>query len=129
MFNSGNPLAQNSDAPLGVISKAIIDLRKLFLDEKDVNSLEDINNGLCADFANALWRRVPDVEIMGIYGIEDLCDFPTDDAIIRTAVESDAIVHTFVFFAGKYFDAECPCGTTSPYDLPVIKRALFEWAN
>jgi hypothetical protein len=109
------------------ITAEILWLRDTFLDDADVTSYPDINSGLCADFADSIWRKFPQVDVLGIYELSDLEAFPTDDPMIIEAMTFEAVGHSFVHYKGKYFDSECPNGVNGPYDLPVIRRAILEW--
>ena len=64
----------------------------------------DINNGSCDCFAMDV------IERMGDYS-DDLYEIWDDD-----------ICHCFIFYEGKYYDAECPEGVNGQFDLPIFVR-------
>ena len=93
-------------------------------------SLSDINNGLCADFANAVDAIFEGLRIVGVYDIEDLKALPKGHSSdFYNAVSQDHIGHTALFFEGLFFDCECAAGCSRFEDLPVNKRGMAESAN
>lgn len=65
----------------------------------------EINEGLCADFADAIWRQVPGAEVWA------------DDEL-----GAEEYRHTFLKFNGLYFDSECPNGVLDWRQLPIYTR-------
>lgn len=65
-----------------------------------------INNGWCADFADAVWRECQrQVEVWNDNELGDI-DY----------------AHTFLKFNNLYYDAECPYGVLNWRDLPFYSR-------
>ena len=92
----------------------------------DVVSLRDINEGLCADFANAVQELFPDAEIVGVYDTEDLDGNagPYSEAFAN-AVKNDFIGHTALKYNGMFYDAEAHGGVTLFEELPICCAALL----
>lgn len=67
----------------------------------------EINNGYCADFADAIWRALPEVQVWAD------CELGMGE-----------YRHTFIEFDGLYYDAECPKGVYDWRLLPIYQRTL-----
>lgn len=90
----------------------------------EADSLSGINEGLCADFAHAVYSSIPDAEIYGVYDLEDLQTLPSGaSSKFHELVTDDLIGHTAIFFGGRFYDAEAPHGVSSFEDLPICRRA------
>lgn len=90
----------------------------------EADSLRAINEGLCADFANALHSGMRSLTIYGVYDPEDLLRLPGETSSqFQRLVFDDLIGHTAIFFEGRFYDAEAPHGVSSFEDLPICVRA------
>jgi len=69
----------------------------------------DINNGLCADFATAVWKEFPQVRIV------------SDDGMGPYRYS-----HTFLEYEDLYYDAECIEGEEDWTQLPIFQRNGLE---
>ena len=76
----------------------------------------EINNGDCEDFAYAVKKVIPEVEVYWGNEIVDNFDFFTKD--------HDTEYHAFMYYKGKYYDAEEPYGVDNPAHLPYFERNL-----
>lgn len=95
--------------------------------QSEVESLSDINNGLCADFANAVAKIDGTYYIIGVYDLEDLNVLLGGySPEFECAVSQGDIGHTALYREGKYYDAECSSGVTRFEKLPINIRALAE---
>ena len=72
----------------------------------------DINNGNCEEFAERVCELVP--------GAEKLWGEQCPDALPAKTYDGDA--HAFIVFDGVFFDAEEPCGVSTPRLLPLFAR-------
>lgn len=68
----------------------------------------EINHGWCADFAHAVWEELGRPDCVEIFGDEDL--------------GAESYSHTFIHFAGMYYDAECVEGVDDWTQLPFFHR-------
>lgn len=68
-------------------------------------SPQDINCGLCAEFATQIWQKCCGVEIISD---EDM-----------GAIE---YTHTFISYGGRFYDAECVTGVENWKDLPIFQE-------
>lgn len=96
----------------------------------DSISAEEINQGYCADFADALWRAHPDtIQVLGIYDAEDVIRLGiASETLLEAAIDGE-IGHSFLLFENRFFDAECPEGVDSIIALPTFQRALLEYGE
>lgn len=113
----------------------------------------DINNGLCADFANDLIQSIggysenvyelsgdmffnvrdPEFAIenwgniektkYGVWSLDMIKHWGLPDGFKIDKV-NDEINHVWVFAHGKHYDAECPNGVDYWYEIPLIKKLL-----
>lgn len=91
----------------------------------ECETVENINNGLCADFANVLAERVPSSEIHGVYDPEDIDYCPGNhSAAFFESIEMGEIAHTALYLDGRFYDAEAPAGVELFEHLPVCRRAM-----
>ena len=103
----------------------------------DGETIETINNGLCADFANSLNNITKHSSmIVSIYDYEDLFNACVDFDFklpfdISPLEKMDKFYfpfgHTFLFYEGKFFDSECIEGVYKIEDIPIIKRNIKEY--
>lgn len=136
----------SSTLPASVISAAVKALRAEYIAAGRAPSYFEINNGLCEDFAEELVKR-----LRAMHGRrEDLftvCNqnfFKTDDSenwdaallkkhwtmappehftweLLNTV---DFGYHVWLTSGGRHYDAECPEGVDSFFDLPLFRRYL-----
>jgi hypothetical protein len=64
----------------------------------------DINNGYCEEFADIIYNKIKDCEIMA---------FP---------LESKYFGHIFIKYNNKYYDAESPYGEIHWKYLPIFRK-------
>jgi hypothetical protein len=127
--------------PTPIIAQAIEQLRDQYIAQGLASDDYQINNGLCEDFAVDLMAMLDHPE-----GMEMVCNesFMTpgheawDWALLEThwnifppmgltAAQVDATAfggHAFVVFEQRFYDAECPEGADSFFDLPLFSRPL-----
>lgn len=139
------------------ISEVIKEISKQYCEENNC-TLWDINNGLCEDFANDVifemggyndsiyelagdmffnvrdidyakenWDNILETEF-GIWGIGLLEYWGYPENVDITKV-NDELCHTWVFFEGKHYDAECPDGVEKWFDLPLNKKYFDCFVN
>jgi len=72
-------------------------------------SPREINNGLCADIADEIWRK-----------------FPIAKVLSDKDMGSPEYTHSFIYYLGKFYDVECPNGITNWKELPIFNRQLIE---
>ncbi|MDQ2077449.1 hypothetical protein [Marinimicrobium sp. ABcell2] len=107
------------------ITETVRQLTESWLVDDDVRSVQDINNGLCADFANALADLIPFSEIHGIYDERDISEVPGEfSKEFREAVSAGMIGHTAIFIDGLFYDSEAPNGVPCFEQLPLCQRAF-----
>ena len=93
--------------------------------QSEVESLSEINNGLCADFANAVANIDGIYEIVGVYDSEDLNVLLGGySPEFESAVSQGAVGHTALYREGKFYDAECSTGVSCFEKLPINIRVL-----
>jgi hypothetical protein len=68
----------------------------------------EINNGCCAEWANEVFSALHDSEHAVEY-------WETPFGVGDTE-------HAFLKINGKFYDAECPQGTTDPMELPIFSK-------
>lgn len=107
-------------------------------------SLEEINQGYCADFADGFFRSAhgkklekvgikPDVA--GCYDLEDIVFQGLNKANpswsnwkqIELLAKKNVFNHSFIQCDNKYYDAECVTGVDCAFDLPIFERAANEY--
>jgi hypothetical protein len=110
-----------------MLSKAIKKLSGSYLATAEVQSIREINEGLCADFATEVCDNVPCTRVVGVYDMESLnhSKFIHSTAFLR-AVEDDLIGHTCILYKGMFYDAEAAEGVQTFEELPCIQRTLPE---
>ena len=70
----------------------------------------EINNGCCAEWANEVFLSLSDSEHAVEY-------WETPFGVGDTE-------HAFLKINGKFYDAECPRGTTDPMQLPIFAKLV-----
>ena len=125
------------------ISQVIRDTAARYLAEEGVEAIEQINDGLCDDFANDVCSVVDgalplgfeefkvgadgdpagddlfDMNVLHAFGIS-LPQGHTTETMERLGLGG----HVWIYFEGKHFDAECPEGVDSFFDLPFSRRYI-----
>ena len=137
-----------STIPAEVVSDAVKLLRGEYINDGAAPSYFQINNGLCEDFAEELLDRLRLVH----GGREDLftvCNenFQVQDECDRDGWDTRLLIshwgirppehftwpvlnevhfggHVWLTCGGKHFDAECPDGVDSFFELPLFRRCL-----
>jgi len=130
------------------IAEAVCAVRDRYISAGLAPSYFDINNGLCDDFALDLIKEVRGITT----GAQDICnqnfmvgfdgdkcgDDAWDWALLSkhwgitppnglTAEEIEQIdfgQHVWVSVGRNHFDAECPQGVESFFDLPLFRRSI-----
>lgn len=77
------------------------------------HTAEEINNGNCADWATVVWERLRDIGVFA--AIED------DESLAGHDYS-----HTFIYYDGRYYDAECIEGVVDWIQLPTFLRELVK---
>lgn len=124
------------------IPRLVRELRSRYLSEGRAPSYCEINNGLCDDFAEDLKALVDqlmqDDTIFTVEGANFMVDDCWDAALLEnhwqttppagfTWSQLDAIpfgIHVWLTDGVKHYDAECPEGAESLFDLPLFRRYL-----
>ncbi len=73
-----------------------------------------INQGQCEDFANKVTKI-----IIGSASMWDN-EIPLSEQYGDTS-------HCFIYWKGRYYDAEEPWGVKNPLDLPLFRRKLLDY--
>ncbi|CAH7383697.1 hypothetical protein VCHA53O466_40452 [Vibrio chagasii] len=113
--------------------------------EHDVESLFEINQGYCADYADSFMQLAStsdidhsQLELVGLYNYEDLESqgfhlAPRPSWIewsgFLELLKSDCFNHTFIRYLDRFYDSECVQGVLSPFDLPIFQRAAKEYGQ
>lgn len=108
------------------ITSAILETTADWIRASDVENVREINEGLCADFANAIHKQFPDAVIVGVYDADDLNGIggPYSKAFANAA-KNDLIGHTALKYNGIFYDAEAHSGVARFEDLPICSAALL----
>jgi hypothetical protein len=129
---------------LQAVHQVIKDVRDEFM--ADGIPAVEINLGLCADFADAVWTELKAQGIaVDVCNLDDYWAFDgeMDAASLarRNAIQlppgldwgmltemavADNASHTWIEFEGKFFDAERPNGIDTPFEFPCVRHALTE---
>lgn len=130
------------------IKKELNKIRLNFAKENKVNSYLELNNGLCADFADELYYELKDeLSSLTIFYLEDFYEFDSEEEepkynifdleIVRKISNNTEIplglnksqlevlelnFHVWVMINGLHYDAECINGVKSFFELPIYKR-------
>lgn len=78
--------------------------------EEDHITPQDVNGGMCYEFAQAVAEIVPGAEIVN------------GEMVFMGDPSADDGVHHFVHHQGKFYDSECPNGVEDYAYLPCIAR-------
>jgi len=142
---------------VAILSNLIRELRLEFLVRKHFPApcFYEINNGLCEDFALEVIKQARTAGLSGDF--TDLCnedlmcglngevdesdvwDWPmlaehwkASPPAGLTADDMNALhfgSHVWVAHEGRHYDAECPDGVESPFDLPIFRRTIVGALN
>lgn len=124
------------------IGEVIRQVRQEYIDSGMAKSYYRINCGLCEDFGLEVQRRLEGVQSVREFYTECLQadDGGWDWKCLRnehkctapvglSEDEVDNIImggHMFLKCQDKWYDAECPDGADSPFDLPIFRRSVIE---
>lgn len=115
------------------------------------SSAWDINNGLCDDFADKLEIKFPDgyvlssdmfvnYEAVELWGKKDVIQTKSKNGggwskkmikmygkppVKDIKLVEDLPNHSWFFYEDKHYDAECPDGVDTPWELPIFKRLFI----
>ena len=122
------------------MTRLIKESRVSFLIENDVPSYYEINNGLCEEFASLIGCKFSEPSMLTEFWTESLED---DEGLIDweflekwgvtlppNGLTKDELNdvrfggHCFLHLEGRWFDAECPEGAVSPFELPIFRRPI-----
>jgi hypothetical protein len=80
----------------------------------------EFNEGACTDIVEFVADMVQGVRVVRLVDLM----FPEMSFDERNDFEDEnsSIIHEFIKYGGKYYDAEVPCGVESIEELPVLKR-------
>lgn len=122
------------------IGDVIRRVRKVFVDSGRAPSFYQINNGQCDEFAlqvldelegRVAIREFYTEELQTADGGWDWAYLQNSHAILPplglSREETDGIGlggHVFLKLENKWYDAECPDGTDSHFDLPIFRRPI-----
>lgn len=143
---------------LDLMRATVADLRDEFVDDGRAASPEEINCGLCVDFAEALESRILGTPLARLPGavlqFEDFAIDPDGDGEpgdIRIEAISrepgfepppgltwedlnrwrigETVVHAWLSLGSLHYDAETPQGVANPLDLPCIRSTVVAVAE
>lgn len=80
----------------------------------NINSVSDINNGKCSQFAKS---------------VKDSMGRPKDLRILSYGYNSSGYrsnAHKWIYYNNEHYDAECPEGVKEPKNLPIFRRNEIE---
>jgi hypothetical protein len=83
-------------------------------------SAREFNEGACFDIAGYVLDKVPSAKIVRM--VDKMFPEMNSEEKDDFEEENDSIIHEFIEYDGKYFDAEIPCGVESIEQIPVLKR-------
>jgi hypothetical protein len=120
------------------IVDAIKELREKMLADNRFTEYSHINSGLCENFSEELAKAFPGSYTIGVEEFQTPdCKFdwpllakwgislPTG----MTEEDLDALDiggHLWLTFEGRHYDAECPEGVNSFFDLPYFQRQMTQ---
>lgn len=134
-----------------LLTRLIKEVREDYICDERADSFFCINNGLCADLADDVLDRLS--QVLADNGADQVeCDnyrVPGDDFLrpwdtallerqgIRPPVgftwdDLNAIdfgFHVWIAADGLHYDAECPNGVTSFFELPIFRRYLLVYGR
>ncbi len=132
-----------------MISDLIINLREDYINQYKLIDYQEINCGLCPEFAEELLHLLGglsevsrsiccDELMMGEAGEKDENDIwdtelltkywsinPPPDTTWQELNNMNIGYHVWIFYKGKHYDCECPDGVNNFFDLPFFRR----WIN
>ena len=143
------PLKLNSHQLALNITATIIALRDDYLARGEAPSFYEINNGLCESFAVDVLDLLGHPK--GILDLQNESFMCGDDGDPVGAEQWDARLletqwgvtppaglswddlngcdfghHVWLSYNGRHYDAECPEGVASPFELPIFARVIAE---
>jgi len=123
-----------------LMAEIIKETRTSFLQEYSVPSYYQINNGLCEEFALTIAGKFPAQSMLTEFWTESLenADGSLDWEFLTgkwgilppSGLSLDELNqvrfggHCFIHLEGRWFDAECPDGAESPFELPIFRRSI-----
>jgi len=119
------------------ITKTIKNLTNTYV-TKYLVLFDDINKGLCGEFAESVYDILTKVGISCEIMSETLFyDEDEDPELLLNVKDYSVIVpdpfegfrlpcHYWIYSNGKHYDCECPDGTTNMFELPIIKKVYFK---
>jgi hypothetical protein len=103
---------------------------------------QEINNGNCEDFSKDIWAHWPGVTLHGVedFQLNGLFDWDLlsnsywkitvpAGRTIQSLNDANLGGHLWIACQSKHYDAECPEGVDSFFDLPFFKRQLELYDN
>lgn len=116
------------------LSEALKKEAEIWMNDYELSTVKEINNGFCADFAEFFKNTYnTDFEL-------DYVDISEKDDIVFINNEYNLNIdssqffyrnvfqlhHTLLYSGNKFYDAENPNGVTSPIELAMVQRVLSE---
>lgn len=123
------------------ITQAIERLCQSYIKDGLAKDAYAINNGLCEDFATDLMATLakpagmemlcnesfmnPDHDSWDWALLEKHWNILPPDGLTQSQVDAVRFGgHAFLVFEGRFYDAECPAGVHSFFDLPLFQKPL-----
>ena len=123
-----------------MITEAIVSLRKDYMAHFNLESIAEINRGYCIDFAHDIEEMV-EGDVHAVSEDEFKVDveenpYEWDEEMLReyrsfppgvslsTLQHEPTGYHFFLYYKGKFYDAECENGVRNLFNLPFYKRYL-----
>jgi hypothetical protein len=106
----GDPVA----VAIGAFMEDTIDEYGYFVSPRDVNA------GMCDQLAEYVSDRIDGADDVRL--IDEMFPGMADDEKDAFEDEHQSIIHHVIKHAGKFHDAESPCGVSSVEELPILKR-------
>lgn len=85
-------------------------------------SIEEINSGLCDDFAVDVAGYFFGVDTAQTLFFRELNGFKLVTYVDYSKFDDELDPHIWIVYNGKHYDSEAPNGVKSHYDLPIYKR-------
>jgi hypothetical protein len=107
-----------------------------FINNYDLPSPLDINNGYCVEFTESVESKYTDVEVISIdyflmdgwngtsndkWDVEGLATYGLTPAVINF---EKLVYHVFLYDGEKFYDSECLVGVGDFLKLPIYQRTL-----
>lgn len=103
------------------VSDAILDYMREWRANHGVKrTAREFNMGECIEIAEHVEDTVQGAKIVRL--VDMMFPEMSDDEREDFEDKNDSIIHEFIEYGGKYFDAEVPCGVESIEEIPVLKR-------